>query len=360
MKTSNGGSNWDIQLNTFNSIFAIQFLDNNFGYAVGGNGVAKVFKTIDGGINWQVFSPFGTSINSFQDLSFVNSDTGWICSQSSIGGGVFKTTTGGVSWVRQLDETFRPTKLFFLNKDTGWAACNSTKLYRTINGGMNWSLQFTSAFPLEAIFFLNGNKGWIRGGPDLTGNGVSYSTNGGFNWTSSHGESGGYNLEFINDSIGYAGIDNFKINKSTDGGKIWGYQQSPIYNNLQVSTIIFDSLNAWAGGNGMVHTNDGGGTLVNIKQSGSEFPDNFKLFQNYPNPFNPKTIINYEIKFTNYVIINVSDINGKIVANLVNKKQNFGNYKIEFDGSGLSSGVYFYSLYIENQLIDTKKMVLIR
>jgi photosystem II stability/assembly factor-like uncharacterized protein len=78
-----------------------------------------------------VSMPFGSGVNSFQDLDFVNKDTGWICSMDGIGGGVFKTTNGGQNWVRQLNETFSPTKLFFIDKDTGWASCNTTRLYRT-------------------------------------------------------------------------------------------------------------------------------------------------------------------------------------------------------------------------------------
>ena len=366
IKTSNGGSNWDIQLYTFNSIFAIQFLDINFGYAVGGNGVAKVFKTIDGGINWQTFSPFGSNVNSFQDLSFVNNDTGWICSQSIIGGGIFKTTNGGGTWVRQLNETYRPTKIFFINGDTGWASCNMDRLYRTTNGGINWNLQFTSAFPIGAIFFLNGQKGWMRGGPDLTGNGASYSTDGGFSWISSSGTvAGGYDIKFVNDSIGYSGAPSVQIPKSTDGGKTFGYQTSPILAVLQTSVLRDDTLLAWMGGSGMVHTNDGGGTLVNIKQNESEIPDNFKLNQNYPNPFNPKTIINYELKIAGYVKLKAFDIQGKEIAELVNSKQGQGIYNVDFDGSGLSSGVYFYEIKIfdeksNNVFTDTKKMVLIR
>jgi hypothetical protein len=71
---------------------------------------------------------------------------------------------------------------------------------------LNWNFQFESAFPIGAIFFLNGHKGWMRGGPDFGGNGASYTTNGGFNWTSSIGNlAGGYDIKFINDSVGYSG-----------------------------------------------------------------------------------------------------------------------------------------------------------
>ncbi len=82
--------------------------------------------------------------------------------------------------------------------------------------------------------------------------------------------------------------------------------------------------------------------------------------QNYPNPFNPRTNINYELRVTNYVSIKVYDINGREIRTLINKKQNQGKYEVEFDGSELSSGVYFNSLFIEGIMVSTKKMVLVR
>ena len=86
----------------------------------------------------------------------------------------------------------------------------------------------------------------------------------------------------------------------------------------------------------------------------------FSLYQNYPNPFNPKTIISYELVTSSFISIKVFDILGKEINELINKKQNPGKYEIDFDGSALSSGVYFYSLVTDGVTRDTKKMLLIR
>ena len=88
-------------------------------------------------------------------------------------------------------------------------------------------------------------------------------------------------------------------------------------------------------------------------------PDHFKLFQNYPNPFNPTTIIRYEISATVLVTLKVYDILGKEVATLVNEEKPAGNYKVEFDRSNLSSGIYFYNLRA-GEFVSTKKLVLIK
>ncbi|MFH1194446.1 MAG: CotH kinase family protein [bacterium] len=88
-------------------------------------------------------------------------------------------------------------------------------------------------------------------------------------------------------------------------------------------------------------------------------PQTFRLFQNYPNPFNSGTIIEYQTKENCFVQLKVIDILGRKVSTLVNEEKQTGNYKIEFDGGNLPSGVYFYCL-AAGQFTDVKKMVLLR
>jgi hypothetical protein len=85
----------------------------------------------------------------------------------------------------------------------------------------------------------------------------------------------------------------------------------------------------------------------------------YSLEQNYPNPFNITTTINYHLANNSNVSLKVFDITGKEIAVLVNKKQNTGNHKVEWDASQFSSGVYFYKLTTDNY-IDTKKMLMIK
>jgi hypothetical protein len=83
------------------------------------------------------------------------------------------------------------------------------------------------------------------------------------------------------------------------------------------------------------------------------------LSQNYPNPFNPSTIINYQLPNTSDVKLIVYDLLGQEVRTLVNEKQNAGSYQVQFDGSNLASGVYFYKLSA-TEFTETKKMILIK
>lgn len=88
-------------------------------------------------------------------------------------------------------------------------------------------------------------------------------------------------------------------------------------------------------------------------------PYEFTLEQNYPNPFNPVTIIQYAIGSRQFVTLKVFDILGNEIATLVNEEKNAGNYEINFDASGLTSGIYFYTLTSDN-FTETKKLVLMK
>ena len=88
-------------------------------------------------------------------------------------------------------------------------------------------------------------------------------------------------------------------------------------------------------------------------------PNNIRLLQNYPNPFNPTTRIKYEIpQLTNSSLV-VYDVLGNEIATLVNDEKPAGIYDVEFDATGLPSGIYFYQLKVENY-IQTKKMMVIK
>jgi len=120
-----------------------------------------------------------------------------------------------------------------------------------------------------------------------------------------------------------------------------------------------DYRNGWAvGKNGVILKYNS--SLINIHSTGNFTPESFTLYQNYPNPFNPETIINYELGIRNDVSLKVYNALGMEVAVLVNENKPAGRYSVTFDGSGLSSGIYYYSLFTEGALLDTKRMVLLK
>lgn len=98
---------------------------------------------------------------------------------------------------------------------------------------------------------------------------------------------------------------------------------------------------------------------VGIQQITSLIPSEFKLSQNYPNPFNPTTNIEFSLPEKSFVKLKVFDVSGKQITELVNENLTVGTYKVDFDGSLNSSGVYFYTLETE-KFTETKRMVLIK
>jgi hypothetical protein len=96
----------------------------------------------------------------------------------------------------------------------------------------------------------------------------------------------------------------------------------------------------------------------------SETANKFMLYQNYPNPFNPETKIKFEIPNSKFETnpkteIRIYDILGREIKTLVNEQLKPGIYEVEFDGTNLPSGVYFYKL-VSGDFTQSKKMVLIK
>jgi hypothetical protein len=88
-------------------------------------------------------------------------------------------------------------------------------------------------------------------------------------------------------------------------------------------------------------------------------PTHFELYQNYPNPFNPATKIKYSIAKAGLVTIGIYNSVGEQAALLVNENKSAGNFEVEFVGTDLPSGVYFYKLETA-KFIDVKKMIMIK
>ena len=111
--------------------------------------------------------------------------------------------------------------------------------------------------------------------------------------------------------------------------------------------------------------------VLNVIVTGSEIenliePTTFELSQNYPNPFNPSTKIKFTVPVTlsevegSLVTLKVYDVLGNQIATLVNEEKPVGSYEVEFNGSGLPSGIYFYMLDVQDKFFEVKKMILLK
>ena len=99
--------------------------------------------------------------------------------------------------------------------------------------------------------------------------------------------------------------------------------------------------------------------MTGVNGNTNSTPEGFELKQNYPNPFNPSTKISFSLPNAGMTTLKIYDMAGKEVAQLVNGNMNAGTHEFNFDASGLSSGVYFYTLQ-SGEFMETKKMNLIK
>lgn len=380
LKSTNGGNNWNRVFtgptNSIGGFNKVQFLNSDTGYVCGN----FLRKTINGGLNW---FPVNTSGIFPENMYVLSSDTIWLIDSDSFTGGVFFTSNGGVSWVQQFSGgNQNPDRIYMLNGTTGFMSKNggSPNIYRTTNSGINWSINVSGHY-MRDMKFADTLTGWYS-----YGNNAYKTTNGGNNWVTQPLPFGGIlitvgidefsilNKDTVYGVGGFAfyGAGQFRgvINRTTNGGSNWLFQVPDTMIHIpQYKFIQFvNKRNGWAFsvGLGGIHTTNGGDTtfLVGVQQVSSQVPKQYELFQNYLNPFNPKTNIRYSVKSqTSNVKLIVFDILGKQIAELVNQKQNAGTYEVDFDGSNLSSGVYFYKLTVttgKEVFIETKRMVLIK
>lgn len=98
---------------------------------------------------------------------------------------------------------------------------------------------------------------------------------------------------------------------------------------------------------------------VGIETVNSVTPMSFKLNQNYPNPFNPATKISYSVPKFSFVDLNVYDMTGRLVQNLVSKNLQAGNYEVDFNGTSLASGFYICRMN-SGDYTNSIKMILVK
>lgn len=373
LKTTNKGDNWVILFRQPSNIVGgfkrVIFLNPNTGYVAGN----FMLKTTDGGLNWSNVSlPAG---HPSSDLSVLNENTIWTVDEETTYGGIFYTSNGGINWSNQLSAgASNPDRIYMYNAVMGFANRNGGSfMYHTTNGGLNWA-QVPGVDGFRDMYFADNLTGWKAFGS------MKKTTDGGLNWVTQTLPSGGniqivsmYEFANINrDTIWGVGGEILQgslkgiVYRTINGGVNWLFQVPDISPNIPqyIYTDFINKNNGWVytDFNRGAHTTTGGDDTfyTSIKQISLNVPDKFYLGQNYPNPFNPATKIKYQIVKNSYVKLLVFDITGKEIEALVNKEQIAGFYEAEFSGGNLSSGVYFYSLYIDEKLIDTKRMVLVK
>jgi photosystem II stability/assembly factor-like uncharacterized protein len=354
--TTDGGKTWQKQFGgTTQSLWNVEFWDRDIGWIVGWGGV--VLRTTAGGNSWQMRTV--SSIEYLEATSFVSPQEGWAVGRTA--GIILHTTDGGVSWINQSSpHTGRLFGVYFIDSRKGWIASHLGEVYHTTDSGESWTQQFYESYDeLGTIVFVDSLTGWIA-----SDNGILKTTNGGELWVRKPAAMGCciFDIHFINIKIGWASGFDGSLSHTTDGGESW--IRTPFQTHRILTAVDFVDENlSWVVGDWgkILHTTNGGGvTFVEESVIDKQAPNEFILSQNYPNPFNPTTKIRFTIPTSpldpspyqgegnreRFVTLIVYDVLGKVVDVLVNEEKPAGNYEVNFDGTGLSSGIYFYRLVI--------------
>lgn len=359
-----------------------------------------LYISTDKGHSWTIRTGVPNNIDYLSGISFLNPNYGFAtCSQlSSPYGTILKTSNGGASW-STTNFSYNPVVLHpivLLDSLNIYAAGakhfneftpleqDTAVIYRTTNSGFTWEEQtFPLLTEMTSINFINSSTGIAIGysATDTTSKGAIYkTTNKGSSWSQVISNLTDSTLFFkvkflpngagliTGTQSGYSpnGNDKVSILKSTDFGNTW--KRNYINNNslFPNGLELVNQRKYYLGGGGVINgpptkiyfTSDGGNTFVN--NISSNIPLDYKLQQNYPNPFNPATNISYSISKSVNVEIRLYDSEGRFLKHLENGFKQLGSYSINFSSEMLASGIYYYSLYVEGMLSDTKKAILIK
>ncbi len=373
LKTTDGGNYWFISDSLYSQLRKIQFLNQEIGYVCG----AKMYKTTNAGSNWlEISIPFGQVA---EDMYILNEDTIWFTNHQAFDGGIFLTTNAGSSWTQKYFSggTTNPDKIYFANKDLGFATRAVNNYLRTSDGGNTWNIIIGPFIWFNDIYFTDSLTGYKANGY------VMKTTDKGLTWVQ-------FNLPLISDTISSNAVERIsKLNnntiygvgprafyfnpnlrglifKTTNEGSAWGYQlpDTSLIRFKKYNFVNFLNNNTgWVYQNyeGGLYTSVGGDTTiyVSVKNISTTVPNNFELYQNYPNPFNPVTKLRFDILKRTQVQLKVYDISGREIKVLVNEELIPGSYETTFDADELSSGIYFCRMKTESYS-QTIRMALVR
>lgn len=251
---------------------------------------------------------------------------------------------------------------------------NTSKL--RVYDGTSWS-ERSSGLPagrnIQHVAILTSDKNTavaVVSGINSPGQKVFKTGNAGVNWINITGNLGDMPLNTVLidqdvPSIIYIGTEGYGIFRTTDNGSNWAAWNYGMSTNARVRELTcIDSAGtkftvvAGTYGRSVFIRDAFDSDPVSITGNNNIIKE-FKLSQNYPNPFNPSTKISFELPSVENVTLKVYDVQGREIATLFNQKMNAGIHEVNFDGSRISSGIYFYRLQA-SRFTEVKKMILVK
>lgn len=395
-------SQWiQISSGTNTSFYAVKFFNSNTGVIAGQDTVGKIFRTVNGGMNWTLVHR--TEFNEmFECLYFVNDQTGW---SGTYSGKIFKTINSGVNWTQVSSAPIgRIKSIHFIDSQSGWIV-GTIGNGRSLDGGNSWMVSSASG---KSVHLHDFNTALIAKGS------IERTTNSGLSYDIVYSPPLYYginDLHFLNSQTGFAGGTRKLLVKTTDGGLTWNEVAMDTVDNFHKIFFLDENLGyavgqriyggmGWTVSYGIFMKTINGGInwttipvdynidayedigivdaqtgymvghrnriyksttagYVGVSNVNLHIPNSFSLSQNYPNPFNPVTKIKFDITQNGFTELTIYDVLGRIVNKLVSETLNAGSYEASFNAFDIPSGIYFYKL-ISNDFTQTKKMILLK
>jgi len=372
--TSNGGSTWNSPTTNAagsNNLYGVSFYNSTNAVAVGDCGL--IIKSTDGGNNWTGITTSNT--NALIAVRFFNGSTGIAVGMS---GTVLRTTNGGDTWssITTGISTSAWRAISFYDATHGVIAGDGPSIAKTTDGGLTWAslpvTDFTSYSPpmtyIDGVAFVDKDHGIALGcnNTDMQGY-IFYTSNAdlpvelqSFTYTASG------NTVMLNwKTATEVNNDGFDIERRAIGSQQWtkiGFVQGSGTSNSSHDYCYTDNVGIAGSYSYRLKQIDRNGAFVYSQavQVAIAVPKVLALSQNFPEPFNPTTTIQFTVPDDGRATLKVYNAIGQEVAALFNDEAAAGVvHQLQFNGSDLSSGMYFSRLEFGGKM-QVKKMLLLK
>jgi hypothetical protein len=352
------GASW----NTINN--GLYADDNFYSIAINDNEIFTgtmslgVFHSTNLGASW-TNSTSGLDFNSFRSLIYSD---GVIYAGSDYGKGLFFSNDRGNTWGHRLSGlsvnsiATAPDRIF---------AGTQAGIYATSNNGLTWET-FNSGMPIDEIASLTTAGGFLYAGTKQNGiwrrplsdiipveliTFTAETANGKvlLNWkTVTETNNKGFEIQRRTNNSDWTSVQFIKGYGTTTEMRQYSFNDD--IQNIPGNQIYYRLKQI---------DFDGGYKFSKEASVQNTYVLNYSLEQNFPNPFNPNTTIKYALPKAGMVTIKVFDLLGNLVKTLVNENETSGSHIINFDASGLSSGIYVYKIK-SGEFSSSKKMMLMK
>jgi photosystem II stability/assembly factor-like uncharacterized protein len=359
LRTTNGGAEWQPQISgSDRDLYAVEFLGPSLGWIGGDDGL--LLYTEDGGYTWN--SQVYPTTRPIVDLAFADPLRGWAMGST---GPVLYTDDGGMTWVEQLpDNSMHHHRVSAVSADEAWLVATGGRCYHTTNAGQTWDTTF-SGMGLEDLSFLDAAHGWAV---QNVHNNYTVLSTGDSGWTWEPRYTAGTGVEIVDlyaddthtiwvgASMFQEPYDEFYLH-TTDGGVTW---DSLAWSESYLADIASpDSNHTWliGPGSGIRLLRTGG--VSSTEEHPSPAVPAVCALSVFPNPFNAYTTLTLDLPQRGAIRVSVFDLLGREVKTVADGLFNEGRHFLRFDGTLLSSGLYFVRLETPARTI-TRKMILLK